>query len=163
VDPARQTETLAAVELAIDTWRWAGVPFRLRSGKAIGRPRKEVVITFKDPPQVPAGLHGHERPARLRMGLAERRVGIDLNVNGAGDPFTLEAATLEGSYGPADMLEYGQVLRGVLDGAPPLSVRGDAAVQSWRILQPVIDAWHADKVPLQEYPAGSQGPAGWPA
>lgn len=59
VDPARATETLAAVELAVNTWRWTGVPFRLRSGKAIGAPRQEVVITFRDPPRLPTGFEGY--------------------------------------------------------------------------------------------------------
>jgi glucose-6-phosphate 1-dehydrogenase len=162
VEPGRQTETLAAVELAIDTWRWSGVPFRLRSGKAIGEGRQEVVITFKDPRRLPKGLEGYRRPDRLHIGLGAHRLGIDLNVNGEGDPFTLEPVTLEGTYGAADLLEYGQVLRGVLEGSSPLSVRGDAAVESWRIVEPVLAAWRAGEVPLEEYPAGSRGPEGWP-
>jgi glucose-6-phosphate 1-dehydrogenase len=162
VDPDRHTETLAAVELAIDTWRWSGVPFRLRSGKAIGEPRQEVVVTFRDPPRLPKGLEGYRRPDRLHVGLGAHSLALDLNVNGEGDPFTLEPVTLQGSYGPANLLEYGQVLRGVLEGSPPLSVRGDAAVESWRIVEPVLAAWRAGEVPLEEYPAGSRGPEGWP-
>jgi glucose-6-phosphate 1-dehydrogenase len=163
VSPQRETETLAEVDLAVDTWRWAGVPFRLRSGKALGDPRQEVSITFKDPPRLPAGLKGYERSDRLRLGLGARRLELDLNVNGEGDPHTLEPVTLEGSYGRGELLEYGQVLRGVLEGDPPLSVRGDASVESWRIVEPVRAAWRAGEVPLEEYPAGSSGPGGWPA
>ena len=162
VVPERQTETLAAVELAVDTWRWAGVPFRLRSGKGIGAPRQEVVITFKDPPRLPTGLTGYQRSDRLHLGLGAHRLALDLNVNGEGDPFTLEPVTLEGVYGEGDLLEYGQVLRGVLEGAPPLWVGGDAAVESWRIVEPVLAAWRENKVRLEEYPAGSPGPKGWP-
>jgi glucose-6-phosphate 1-dehydrogenase len=66
VDPARNTETLAEVVLAVDTWRWAGVPFRVRAGKALSTLRKEAVITFKQPPWVPTGLTGYDRPDRLR-------------------------------------------------------------------------------------------------
>jgi glucose-6-phosphate 1-dehydrogenase len=162
VVPERRTETLAVVELAVDTWRWAGVPFRLRSGKAIGAPRQEVIATFRDPPRLPTGLTGYERPDRLHLGLGAHRVALDLNINGEGDPFKLEPVTLEGIYGGGDLLEYGQVLRGVLEGAPPLSVRGDAAEESWRIVEPVLAAWRANEVPLEEYPAGSPGPGGWP-
>lgn len=158
----RQTETLAAIELAVDTWRWAGVPFRLRSGKAIGTTRQEVVITFKDPPRLPTGLRGYRRSDRLHLGIGAHRLALDLNVNGEGDPLTLEPVTLEGVYGRGDLLEYGQVLRGVLEGAPQLSVGGDAAVESWRIVEPVLAAWRDNRVPLEEYPAGSQGPEGWP-
>ena len=162
VVPDRQTETLSAVELAVDTWRWAGVPFRLRSGKALGTPRQEVVINFKDPPRLPTGLSGYQRSDRLRLGLVAHRLALDLNVNGAGDPFTLEPVTLEGVYGRGDLLEYGQVLRGVLGGAAQLSIGGDAAVESWRIVEPVLAAWRDEQVPLEEYPAGSSGPPGWP-
>lgn len=162
VVPERQTETLAAVELAVDTWRWAGVPFRLRSGKAIAAPRQEVVVTFKDPPRLPAGLSGYERSDRLHLGLLAHRLALDLNVNGEGDPFTLEPVTLEGVYGRGELLEYGQVLRGVLDDAPQLSVGGEAALESWRIVEPVLAAWRDHAVPLEEYPAGSPGPQGWP-
>jgi glucose-6-phosphate 1-dehydrogenase len=162
VDPGRRTETLAAVELAVDTWRWAGVPFRLRSGKAIGNARQEVIVTFKDPPRLPDGLTGYRRSDRLRLGLGGHRLALDLNVNGEGDPHTLEPVTLEGVYGRSDLLEYGQVLRGVLGGASQLSVGGDAAVDSWRIVEPVLAAWRDDAVPLEEYAAGSPGPSGWP-
>jgi glucose-6-phosphate 1-dehydrogenase len=162
VDPVRRTETLAAVELAVDTWRWAGVPFRLRSGKAIASPRQEVIVTFRDPPRLPGGLTGYRRSDRLRLGLGVHRLALDVNVNGQGDPFSLEPVTLQGEYGPGDLLEYGQVLRGVLEGAPQLSVGGDAAVESWRIMEPVLAAWHDDRVPLEEYAAGSTGPEGWP-
>jgi glucose-6-phosphate 1-dehydrogenase len=87
------------VVLGVDTWRWAGVPFRLRSGKAIGAPRREVVVTFNDPPRLPTGLTGYRRSDRLRLGLAAHRLAFDLNVNDGGDPFTLEPVTLEGVYG----------------------------------------------------------------
>lgn len=69
VDPGRATETFADVVFAVDTWRWAGVPFRVRTGKALGVSRKEAVVTFKEPPRVPSGLSGYERPDRLRIGL----------------------------------------------------------------------------------------------
>jgi glucose-6-phosphate 1-dehydrogenase len=158
------TETLAEVVLAVDTWRWAGVPFRVRSGKAIGDPRQEVAITFKRPPHIPEGLTGSDRPDRLRIGIAlgAGRLGLDLNVNGPGDPAELDPVTLQTELGAGDLAEYGQVLDGVLAGDPTLSVRGDMAVDCWRIVEPVLEAWRADRVPLEEYAAGSAGPAGWP-
>jgi glucose-6-phosphate 1-dehydrogenase len=158
IDPTRNTETLAEIVFAVDNWRWAGVPFRVRSGKAIGTPRQEISITFKQPPWVPTGMTGHDRPDRLRLGLGAHRLGLDLNINGEGDPFTLEGVTLEGNFGPGALLEYGEVLKGVLEGTSPLSVRGDMAVQSWRIVEPVLNAWRDGAVPLQEYAAGSSGP-----
>ena len=61
-----------------------------------------------------------------------------------------------------ELPEYGEVLKGVIEGDPTLSVRGDMAVDCWRIIEPVQKAWRAGEVPLEEYPAGSGGPDGWP-
>jgi Glucose-6-phosphate dehydrogenase, C-terminal domain len=69
VDPARRTETFAEVVMEVNNWRWAGVPFRLRAGKALRKLDKHVVITFREPNWVPAGLLGYERPDRMYIGL----------------------------------------------------------------------------------------------
>ena len=160
VDPARKTETFAEVVFAVHTWRWEGVPFRLRSGKALGSPRTEVAITFKPPRRVPAGLTGLARPDRLRIGIAldAPRVGLDLNISGPGDPFELDPVTLENDFGPGELPPYGEVLKGVLEGQPVLAVRGDMAVDCWRVIGPVQQAWRDDAVPLEEYAAGRTGP-----
>ncbi|MDQ3825584.1 MAG: glucose-6-phosphate dehydrogenase [Actinomycetota bacterium] len=158
VDPARNTETFAEVVLAVDTWRWAGVPFRLRAGKALSTLRKEAVITFKQPPWVPTGLTGYDRPDRLRIGFEPDRLDLDVNINGPGDPLVVDPVTMEADFGPGDLSAYGEVLKGVFESDPTLSVRGDTAVECWRIIEPVLEAWRGDEVPLQEYPAGSPGP-----
>jgi glucose-6-phosphate 1-dehydrogenase len=158
VDPGRGTETLAELVVAVDTWRWAGVPFRLRSGKAMTATRKEAVITFKQPQRVPDGLSGWEQPDRLRISFGPDRLSFDLNINGPGDPFVLDPVTLDAEFGPGDLPPYGEVLRGAFDGDPTLSVRGDTAEECWRIVEPVLAAWRADEVPLGEYAAGSSGP-----
>jgi glucose-6-phosphate 1-dehydrogenase len=164
IAPDSTTETLAEVVLAVDTWRWAGVPFRLRSGKAIGHPRQEVTITFKRPPRIPAGLTGADQPDRLHLGIAPGagRISVNLNVNGPGDPTVIDPITLAGGMGAGELPEYGQVLKTILAGDPTLTVRGDTAVDCWRIIEPVLDAWRHNQVPLDEYPAGSTGPDGWP-
>ena len=163
VDPARKTETLAEVVLAVDTWRWAGVPFQLRSGKAIGDPRTEIVVTFKAPPRRPTGLTGPARPDRLHIGisLGADRLALDINISGPDDPFEIDRLTLEAGFGPGELPPYGEVLHAVLEGDPILSVRGDTAVECWRIIEPVQKAWRDDEVPLDDYPAGSRGPERW--
>jgi glucose-6-phosphate 1-dehydrogenase len=162
VDPDRKTETFAEVVLAVNTWRWAGVPFRVRAGKALTALRKEAVVTFKQPPWVPTGLTGYDRPDQLRIGFDPDRLSLDLNINGPDDPSVIESVTLEANLGPGQLPPYGEVLRGVFEGDPTLSVRGDIAVECWRIVEPVLEAWRDDQVSLQEYPAGSTGPGNWP-
>lgn len=165
IDPALETETFAELVVAIDTWRWAGVPFRVRSGKAMSSARTEVTVTFKAPQQVPVGLSGSIEPDRLRIGIAldSNLLAVNLNISGRGDPFEADHVSLSGKIGPGALPPYGGVLKGVLVGDPPLSVRGDMAVECWRIIEPVQAAWRDGGVPLQEYAAGSSGPDGWPA
>jgi glucose-6-phosphate 1-dehydrogenase len=161
VDPSNDTETLAEVTFEIDNWRWAGVPFTLRSGKALGERRREIVITFKPVPHLPVGLQGAPEPTVLRLVLAPDEMSLELNINGPGDPHDLERVSLGTTFGPGQLPAYGQVLEGILEGDPSLSVRGDTAEQCWRIVAPVLKAWREGGVPLDEYPAGSQGPSGW--
>jgi len=161
VDPDKKTETLAEVTFTVQTRRWAGVPFVLRSGKALSENRKNIVVTFKPVTALPSGLHGQAQPDRMVIDLKKHRVALDLTMNGSADPFTLEQAQLETELRGADLTPYGEVLRGILSNDPTLSVRGDVAERCWRIVEPVLDAWREDRVPLDEYPAGSTGPSSW--
>ncbi|HWD63277.1 MAG TPA: glucose-6-phosphate dehydrogenase [Humibacter sp.] len=163
VDPELETETLAQITFAIDNWRWAGVPFTLRSGKAIGVPRHEIVLTFRDAQHVPQGLRGVAHPTRLRLRLGPDEMTLELNTNGPGDPKFLSRAKLEAEFGAGTLVAYGEVLADLLDGDPSLSVRGDTAEECWRIVDPVIAAWRKDEVPIDDYAAGSEGPENWPA
>ena len=161
VDPARNTETLAELTVEVDNWRWAGVPFRLRSGKALTERRKEVRITFKPLPHLPTGLHGDASPDQLRLVMQPDHVSLEMNMNGPDDPFDLDRVALTADLNPGRLPAYGEVLAGMLDGDPLLSVRGDTAEECWRIVDPVLDAWRSDSVPMDEYPAGSSGPTNW--
>ncbi|MFJ4168727.1 glucose-6-phosphate dehydrogenase [Paenarthrobacter sp. NPDC089714] len=163
VDAARNTETLAEVEVSVDNWRWQGVPFILRSGKAIGRKRKEAVITFRPVPHLPTGFSGVDSPNQLRIGFGPDVLELDVDVNGPGDIFSLDRASLVAELNAPDLLPYGEVLEGILTGDPLLSVRGDTAEDCWRIVEPVLRSWSRGTVPLESYDAGSAGPAGWPA
>jgi glucose-6-phosphate 1-dehydrogenase len=106
------------------------------------------------------GLTGTPRPDEITMDLMTGDVALAVTMNGSGDAFTLEQSVLETEKKPGDLLPYGQVLKGILDGDPLLSVRGDVAEESWRIVEPILKAWRDGRVPLEEYPAGSAGP-GW--
>lgn len=161
VDPGNGTETLAELTVAVDTWRWAGVPFVLRSGKALDATRQEIVVTFRPVPHLPTGFSGPSRPARLRIRLKPATMELDLVTNGRNDPFDLEWDTLHADFGASELSAYGEVLAELMAGEPTLSVRGDVAEECWRIVEPVLAAWRAGAVALEEYPAGSPGPAGW--
>lgn len=161
VDPERGTETMAEVEVSIDTWRWAGVPFVLRSGKGLAGYKKEAIITLKPVPHLPVGFAGELTPARVRIGFAPETLRIEFDVNSPGDVFSLDRATLRTELAHSDLLPYGQVLDGVLTGDPLLFVRGDVAEECWRIVEATSRAWERDEVPLEEYAAGSTGPAAW--
>lgn len=161
VDPKNRTETLAEVTFAVDNWRWAGVPFTLRSGKALADARKEIVVTFRDVPHLPAGFTGKPGPAALRISLSPDDISLDLNINGQGDPFTIDRVVLNTEFAAGELPPYGEVLSGLLSDDPTLSVRADEIEECWRIVEPVLAAWKKEDVPLQSYPAGSAGPASW--
>ncbi len=163
VDPDRCTETLAEMTVSVDNWRWAGVPFTMRSGKAISGRRKDIVITFKDVPHLPYGFEGKKGPERLRISLSPDELELDISINGEGDPFVLDRVTLATSFAEGELGPYGEVLAGILSDDPTLSVRGDVVEECWRIVEPVLASWKRNEVPLGEYVAGSAGPEAWPS
>jgi glucose-6-phosphate 1-dehydrogenase len=138
VDPSRCTETFAELELTLDDPRWSGTRFVLRTGKALARRRKLVLLKFRRVGELELGIDGPEDVV-LRLPAAK--------------PLELCAST------PGDGLPpYAHVLLDVLGGTNDLSVGAEEAEESWRVVSPAIDAWEAGNVPLETYPAGSQGP-----
>ncbi|MFF8993523.1 glucose-6-phosphate dehydrogenase [Streptomyces sp. NPDC014983] len=158
VDPGRGTETFAEVELELDSWRWAGTTFRLRSGKGLRADRKEVAVRFRPVPHLPFGHTGEVVPNVLRFGLEPEGLTLDLMGTGSRSGHLTELE-LSAELEPAELPAYGRLLLDVLRGDPALSIRGDEAEEAWRVLTPVLTAWERDLVPLEEYPAGSHGPA----
>ncbi len=161
VDADRGTETLAELDLLIDNRRWAGVPFLLRSGKALAADRKQIVVTFRPVPFIPEGLGGTAPPNRLILDLSPERLDLRIATNGGVNPLALGEARMSAHIGESQVRPYGEILAGILDGNPLLSVRADVVEECWRICDPVVAAWRAGEVPLEEYPAGSEGPQGW--
>ncbi|MGX5358204.1 glucose-6-phosphate dehydrogenase [Kocuria sp. KH4] len=163
VDPDRGTETLAEVTLESTTWRWSGVPFVLRSGKALGVARREIAIAFREVPHLPTGLEGHLEPTVLRICLKPDAMVLELNVNGPGDPFVLDRGRLTADFGAGRLNPYGEVLHGILERDPSLSLSGEAAEHAWRVVDQIRAAWQSGQVPLEEYAAGSSGLLNWQA
>lgn len=144
VDPDRGTETFAEVVLELDTPRWRGTRFVLRAGKALRARRKEAIVRFRA--TRPEGAPGF------------LRIGIDGPLDIALGLTSLAPMTLTGAPPAQDVPAYGNVLLDLLDGGSVLSVRSDEAEEAWRVVEPVLAAWHEHRVPLEEYPAGSDGP-----
>ena len=161
VDPDRHTETLAQVTLEIRNERWTGVPITLRSGKSIGNARKAIVLTFRDVRHVPGGLSGHDGVDQLVLNLTPDRLDLRLTTNTADNSLGLQQSTLSADLLQSVLKPYAEVLAGILDGDPTLTVRGDAAEECWRIVSAYQQAWSEGRVPMETYPAGSEGPDGW--
>lgn len=163
VDAARDTETLAEVTFEVSNDRWEGVPFVLRSGKALTAKKSEIVVTFRPVRHIPRGLAGSPADGgRLTFSLGPDTMVLGLHVTGGDDPFALRDEDLTADLGEGQRRSYEEVLDELLDGEVALSVRADEAEECWRIIQPVRDAWAQNAVPLEEYAAGSLGPAEWP-
>jgi glucose-6-phosphate 1-dehydrogenase len=159
VDPDRFTETFAELLLELDNERWTGTRFRLRAGKALARRCKGVVVRFRPVP--------HDRfGERVRLMSEELRIGLDgpnelaLRLTGRAPGPQRDLAPLELVSPPyeSDLPAYARVLLDLLSGDSTLSVRGDEAEEAWRIVTPALQAWADGTVPMDEYPAGSEGP-----
>jgi glucose-6-phosphate 1-dehydrogenase len=141
VDPARSTETFAEIVLDLAMPRWAGTRFVLRAGKALARRRKLVHLAFRGGGEFEIGIDGPE-DAVLRL------------PSSGSDPVELRSGA------PGDgMPAYAHVLLDILAGTNDLSVGAGEAEEAWRVVAPVLAAWQAGTVPLEEYPAGSPGPS----
>ena len=157
IDPAHGTETFAQVTLWVDNWRWAGVPFKLRSGKALGRERREIAVHFRPVPHL-AFEANDPLPNVVRLLLEPDRLAVGVNLTRPGVLFPLERIELSADFTSQELPAYARLLLQVLEGDCTLSIRDDEAEESWRALTPILDAWAQARVPLLEYPAGSDGP-----
>lgn len=161
IDPARETETLAEVTVEIRNSRWAGVPFRLRSGKALGDGVRGMTVVFRPVAHQPEGFTNVAARDVLSIGMSPETLRLTLATNAEGGRWDLEQTSLAAELGNSPIRPYGQILDGIIKGDPMLSVRGDVAEECWRILTPVVQAWADGRVPLDEYRAGSSGPRNW--
>ncbi|GAA4410384.1 glucose-6-phosphate dehydrogenase [Fodinibacter luteus] len=156
VDPARETETYAALTLDVHNPRWSGVPFTIRSGKALRQPSAEIAVHFRPLPRYLTDQWPGVEPNVLRVGLTEPYVRLSTTLNGP--DLTAEQRQLETVSPPPPLTAYAHLIREMLDNDPMLFIRGDEAEESWRIVDPVMQAWSAGAVPLQDYPAGGDAP-----
>ncbi len=167
VAPDSQTPTYAALRLYVDNWRWQGVPFYLRSGKALTRKTSEVIVRFRRPPHLmfnlPQGQHFEPNTLSICIQPDE---GIHLKFE-AKEPDSLQSArTVDMSFSykqtfGADAIPeaYERLLLDALNGDASLFVRSDGIEHSWQIIDPIIRGWQtAEAPPVVSYPRGSWGP-----
>jgi glucose-6-phosphate 1-dehydrogenase len=159
VAPDSQTETYAALRLDIDNWRWAGVPFFIRTGKRLPTTQTEVRLVFKHPPRLNFWNDGHHRPDPNQLVVKlDPSTGIRLIVDGrrarsaAPEPIELDMEFAE--EGGEGATPYEVLLHAAMIGDSKRFTRQDGVEEAWRILQPLLD----HPPPVSTYAPGSWGP-----
>jgi glucose-6-phosphate 1-dehydrogenase len=161
------TETYVALKLMIDNWRWAGVPFYLRTGKALARRRSEVVIQFKPAPFALFRDTPVEQLTPNDMVLEiQPEEGVLLSFNAKRPGPSLATGGVEMRFDYKDFYDaapgtgYETLIYDAMIGDATLFQRADSIEAGWRVVQPALDAWARDKIrALPVYPAGGEGPA----
>ncbi len=169
IDTASSTETFVALKLKIDTWRWAGVPFYLRTGKRMPQRYTEVVIQYKHAPNMMFRDPGRKRqgiePNQLILGIQPDE-GISMTFNAKVPGIGLKVSKVCMDFEYEDYFDestsasgYETLIYDCLNGDPTLFKRADNIEVCWQLLQPILDVWNA--LPARDfpnYPAGSWGP-----
>ena len=156
VDPKLNTETFAQITLEIENDRWAGVPFTLRSGKALGRNRQEVVVTLKK--SAGSDLFKWPHPNELRIQLEPDGLALTLNTIADDVQRPMCTAQLDGPLPAHALSPYARVLHSIFTGTTMTAIGGHEAEEAWRIVEPYLQAWREGRAPLDTYAAGSDGP-----
>ena len=167
VAPDSQVETYAAMRLEIDNWRWAGVPFYVRTGKHLSRRNTEIAICFKQAPYAAFEQTPVEalRPNWLVLRIApDEGISLQFEVKRPGPAMDLAAVRMNFCYDDWFPKEpnvgYETLLYDVMTGDPTLFMRADMVENAWRIVQPVLDAWARDDAGgIPVYASGSAGPS----
>jgi glucose-6-phosphate 1-dehydrogenase len=159
-----RTETFVALRTEIQNWRWAGVPFYLRTGKRLAARHAEIVINFR---QVPHAIFpGSQRANRLTIKL-QPEDGLELELlaaKGGAHGEALAPVTLDLDFDKAFSATnrvgaYERLLLDAIAGKLNLFVRSDEQEQAWRWVEPILDAWAASDEAPRPYNAGTWGPA----
>lgn len=155
------TETFVALELEIDNWRWAGVPFYLRTGKRMAKKASEIVIQFKP---VPHSLFGDSQANLLLIRLQpEERISIELMAKTPGKGMHLEPVELQINLAQAFQDNrrweaYERLLLDVIENDSTLFMRRDEVETAWAWVDPILKGWQQHYQRPRPYPAGSNGP-----
>jgi glucose-6-phosphate 1-dehydrogenase len=164
VDPQSQTETYAAVTLFVDNWRWAGVPFYLRTGKRLPKRVSEIAIQFNSAPHAVFGEDRQGVTPNLLILRIQPEEGISLRFlskrPGAG--MQLRNVSMDFNYGSSfgerSPTAYETLLLDAMIGDATLYTRQDMVEASWTAIEPIMKAWHESKPAFPNYAAGEWGP-----
>jgi glucose-6-phosphate 1-dehydrogenase len=166
-NPESATETFAALRVDIDNWRWAGVPFYLRTGKRLAGKRSEVVIQFKRIPHNIFQASYRTLPANRLIIRLQPDEGVEIEVlnkvPGIGKGVHLQKSTLDLSFSEAFRHEriadaYERLLLEAMNANQALFIRRDEVEQAWTWIDSIQEAWRGLREPPKPYPAGSWGP-----
>jgi glucose-6-phosphate 1-dehydrogenase len=167
VAPASRTETFVALRLFIDNWRWAGVPFYLRTGKRLARRMTEIAVQFKSAPF----MLFHDTPVRclnpnvLVLGIQpDECISLSFDAKAPGPLERLETVTMDFSYAKYFKREpttgYETLLFDAMAGDQTLFHRMDMVEAGWQVAAPILEVWQEDaRSPLATYEPGSWGPS----
>ncbi len=165
VAPDSATETYVAMRLAIDNWRWAGVPFYLRAGKRLAKRTTEVALCFKQVPHLalPTSAVDSIEPNTLVLRIQpDEGVRLEFGAKVPGSGFAVRTVGLDFSFrdGFREVAPeaYERLLLDALHGDATLFIREDEVDTAWQIVQPILDAIGAGSLPVHSYPAGTWGP-----
>jgi glucose-6-phosphate 1-dehydrogenase len=166
VAPDSQTPTYAALKLYIDNWRWQGVPFYLRSGKALARKTSEIIIEFQRPPHLMFHLpEGSDFTPNILSLCIQPDEGIHLRFEAKVPDSDQEMRSVDmdfhyhSSFDGSLPEAYERLLLEALEGDASLFTRSDSIDAAWRLLDPLLQGWEAqNEPPLETYPVGSWGP-----
>ncbi len=166
VDPASNTETYAAMRLDIDNWRWAGVPFYLRTGKYMTCRTTEIAIRLKSAPmslfenEAARAMHPNWLVLQIQP---DEGISMQFDVKRPGPLVEVQSVKMNFRYSdwfPAQQnVGYETLLYDVMIGDQTLFQRADQVEEGWRIVQPVLDAWKEHPGGIPTYQAGSAGPS----
>jgi glucose-6-phosphate 1-dehydrogenase len=165
VDRHSTVETYVTLRLDIDNWRWAGVPFYLRTGKRLGQRVTEVVLRYTAVPYLPLPESARDsvEPNELVLRIQpDAGIEVSFAAKVPGPALRVRTVRLDFSYAETFAENapeaYERVIHDALVGDATLFLRTDEVEHSWRIVQPLIDGFEHDAVPLAHYRAGSWGP-----
>ena len=167
VNPHSWTETFVALQAFVDNWRWAGVPFFLRTGKKLPQRASEIAVQLKDVPPILFNTNAADRltPDVLSIRIQpDEGFSLEINSKVPGPHVNIDPVKMDFHYGTefgaSSPEAYERLLLDVMMGDPTLFMRRDAVEAAWRWVMPILERWSAQgERPIPTYPEGSWGPA----